>query len=166
MKLKVKIKRINKNISLPKFTYKGDWVDLRASETVEFEAPKVVSKQLQFDLKLLPLGVAIELPKGFEAIVNPRSSLPKGFGLMLANSQGVIDQSYCGDKDEWKAPLIAIRKTSIEEGERIVQFKIQLSQKATLWQKIKWLFTSGFKFVEVESLNNNIRGGFGSTGKL
>ena len=72
--------------------------------------------------------------------------------------------SYNGDNDEWKFPAIAIRETTIEKGTRICQFRIQLSQKATLWQKLKWLFSNGRKLVEVDSLNNEARGGFGSSG--
>lgn len=72
--------------------------------------------------------------------------------------------SYCGNSDEWKFPVIAIRPTFIEKGCRICQFRIQLSQKATLWQKLKWLFSSGVKLVKVDNLQENNRGGFGSTG--
>ena len=68
------------------------------------------------------------------------------------------------DNDEWKFPAIAIRETTIEEGTRICQFRIQLSQKATFWQKLKWFFSNGIKLVEVDSLNNEARGGFGSSG--
>ena len=72
--------------------------------------------------------------------------------------------SYNGNEDEWKFPAVAIRPTFIEKGTRICQFRVQLSQKATVWQKIKWLFTSGIKLVEVDNLDNTNRGGFGSTG--
>lgn len=73
--------------------------------------------------------------------------------------------SYCGNNDEWKMPVIAFKKTEINTGDRVCQFRIQLSQKATIWQKLKWLLTSGIKFVEVENLDSKDRGGFGSTGK-
>lgn len=65
---------------------------------------------------------------------------------------------------QWELLIIAIRPTSIEKGTRICQFRVQLSQKATTWQKIKWLFTSGVKLVEVDDLGNDNRGGFGSAG--
>ena len=77
---------------------------------------------------------------------------------------GVIDNTYCGNNDEWKYPAIALRDTIIKRGDRICQFRIQLSQKATLWQKIKWFLSSGIKIIKVDSLDNNDRGGFGSTG--
>jgi dUTP pyrophosphatase len=93
----------------------------------------------------------------------PRSSAAKKMGIMCANSIGVIDQSYCGDDDQWMFPAVTLRKTSISKNTRICQFRIQLSQKATMWQRIKWLFTSGIELVEVESLGNTNRGGFGST---
>lgn len=179
MKQRILIKRLNKNIELPKVINCGDWVDLRAADTFRFRAPQSGTlktrnvngqeekyRNVSFDLQLMPLGIAMKLPKGFEATVIARSSLPKGFGVILANSIGLIDNSYCGNEDEWKAPLIALRDTTIKEGERICQFRIQLSQKATRWQKIKWLFTDGIEIVEVDELpNKENRNGFGSTGK-
>jgi dUTP pyrophosphatase len=93
-----------------------------------------------------------------------RSSTPKKFGVITANSEGVIDNTYCGNNDEWKYPALAIKDTTINEGDRICQFRIQLSQKATVWQKLKWLLSSGVKIVEVESLSGANRNGFGSTG--
>lgn len=185
MKLKILVKRINKNINLPAVLDKGDWIDLRASKTIRFKAPqagvlktRVVDGQeekyrnVTFDLQYVPLGIAMKLPDGFEAVVVARSSFPKGFGGMIANSLGVIDGyttrksiGYRGDNDEWMAPVLALRDTTITANERIVQFRIQLSQKATMWQKLKWLFTSGIKIVEVDKLSDVDRGGFGSSGK-
>lgn len=177
MKLKIKVKRINKNLELPKIIDKGDWVDLRAAETVTLKAPQAGARKKRlvngvwesyrdvvFDTKLFGLGIAMQLPKGFEAVALPRSGTFKNFGVTLANSEGVIDQSYCGNEDEWKFNAIAFRDTIINEGDRVCQFKIQLSQKATFWQKIKWLLSSGVEIVEVESLNEVNRGSFGSTG--
>ena len=121
-------------------------------------------RDVKFDFKLIPLGVAMKLPKGFEAVLLPRSSTYKKFGIIQTNSIGVIDNTYCGNNDEWKYPAIALRDTVIKKGDRICQFRIQLSQKATLWQKIKWFLSSGIKIIKVDSLDNNDRGGFGSTG--
>ena len=106
----------------------------------------------------------MQLPKGFEAVLLPRSSTYIKFGIIAGNSEGVIDQSYCGDNDEWKFSAIALDSTTIEAGDRICQFRVQLSQKATIWQKIKWLFSSGVEIVEVDELNKRDRKGFGSTG--
>lgn len=177
MKLKIKVKRLNKNIDLPEVINEGDFIDLRASKTITMHAPqagvlkrhKVDGKEyshrdVEFDFKLIPLGVAMQLPKGFIAVPIPRSSTFKKYGITQANSIGVIDQSYCGNNDEWKFPAIAYRDTIIPEGERICQYEIKLSQKATVWQKLKWLFSSGVEIVEVESLESDDRGGFGSTG--
>lgn len=177
MKLKIKVKRLNKNISLPHIIEKGDWIDLKAAETVVLEAPqsgtlktttidgvKVSHRDVTFDNKLIKLGVAIQLPKGFEAVLLPRSSTYIKFGVIAGNSEGIIDQSYCGDKDEWKFSAIALENVIIEEGDKICQFRIQPSQKATMWQKLKWLLSSGIKIVEVESLSSHSRGGFGTTG--
>ena len=177
MKLKIKVKRINKNIPLPEVIDKGDWIDLRAAETVTLNAPqanilkrhkvKGVEKRhrdVEFDSRLIRLGVAMQLPKGFEAVALSRSSTYKNFGVILGNSEGVIDQPYCGDNDEWRFNAIAFRDTTINEGDRICQFRIQLSQKATMWQKIKWLLSSGVKIVEVDELSNPDREGIGTTG--
>lgn len=177
MKLKIKVKRINKNIPLPEVVKKGDRIDLRSSETLSLEAPQagtlkrhklegmeVAHRDVGFDTSLIPLGVAMQLPTGFEAVLHPRSSTFKNFGIILANGEGVIDQSYCGDNDEWKFAAVALRDTVIHEGDRICQFRIQLSQKATMWQKIKWLLSSGVEIVEVNELDNPDRGGIGITG--
>ena len=177
MKLKIKVKRLNTFFDLPEIIDKGDWVDLRASENVIMHAPQagtlkrhkvdgkeVSHRDVEFDFKLIPLGVAMKFPKGLEAILLPRSSTYKKFGIIQANSMGVIDNTYCGNNDEWKYPAIAMRDTVIHEGDRICQFRIQLSQKATFWQKLKWFLSSGIKIVEVESLDRADRGGIGSTG--
>lgn len=177
MKLKIKVKRLNKLISLPEVIENGDFIDLRASEDIVMQAPQagvlkkhkingseVSHRDVTFDLKLIPLGVAMQLPKGFIATPVPRSSTFNKYGIIQANSIGVIDQSYCGNTDEWKFPAIAFRDTIIPEGERICQYEIRLSQKATMWQKLKWLFSSGIKIVEVDKLDNPDRDGFGSTG--
>lgn len=176
MKLKIKIKRINKNLPLPEIIAKGDWIDLRASETITLKAPqagvlkkRVVEGQeipfrdVTFDTKLIKLGVAMELPKGFEALVDPRSSTPK-LKIFQTNSQGIIDNSFNGDSDEWRYWMTALGETTINEGDRICQFRIQLSQKATFWQKLKWLFSSGIEIVEVDELSDSNRDGIGSTG--
>lgn len=177
MKLKIKVKEITKGC-IPYIIQNGDWIDLVCAEDIKIDAPQADTlKEIHFndgsrakyrnvtaDLEYIPLGVAMQLPKGFEAIVAPRSSTPSKFGIMCANSFGVIDGCYCGNNDEWKFPVIAIRPTFIEKGCRICQFRIQLSQKATLWQKIKWLFSSGVELVKVDNLQENNRGGFGSTG--
>ncbi|MBR1742266.1 MAG: dUTP diphosphatase [Lachnospiraceae bacterium] len=122
---------------------KSDWIDLRSSEDVELK---------QGDFKLIPLGVAMELPQGYEAHVVPRSSTYKNFGVIQANHMGVIDSSYCGDNDMWYMPVIAMRDTVIHVNDRICQFRIMENQPK-------------LSFSEVEHLKGEDRGGFGSTGK-
>ena len=122
---------------------KSDWIDLRASETVELKAG---------DFKLIPLGVAMELPKGYEAHVVPRSSTFKNYGLLQVNSCGIIDGSYCGDEDMWRMPVYATRDTVVNFNDRICQFRIMQNQPQIVFQ-------------EVNALGNSNRGGFGSTGK-
>lgn len=122
---------------------KSDWIDLRAAEEVTLQ---------KGEFKLIPLGVAMELPKGYEAHVVPRSSTFKNFGIIQTNHQGVIDCSYCGDNDQWFMPVYAVRDTQIHVNDRICQFRIMENQPK--------LF-----FDEVECLDNADRGGHGSTGK-
>ena len=168
--MKIKVRLINPNCKF-EFIDKGEWIDLRAAQTVELKGPFAntlngsrTKRDVEFDYQLIPLGFAMKLPKGFEAIVNPRSGTFKNYGIIMVNSQGVIDSSYSGTNDEWKFPAIAFKDVMILEGDRICQFRIQPSQKASIWTKIKWLFTNKIKFVEVEDLCNNDRKGFGSTG--
>ena len=120
---------------------KSDWIDLRAAERVELKAG---------EFKLISLGIAMELPEGYEAHVVPRSSTFKTWGILQANSMGVIDGSYCGDNDEWRMPAFATRDTCIEVGDRICQFRIMENQPK-------------ITFEEVEHLGGADRGGFGST---
>ena len=121
---------------------KSDWIDLRAAEDV-------VLKKGEF--KLISLGVSMQLPKGYEAHIAPRSSTFKNFGIIQANHLGIVDESYCGDEDIWRFPAIAMRDTKISKNDRICQFRIVEHQPK-------------INFLEVESLNNAGRGGFGSTG--
>ena len=131
---------------IDKLTYvdgKSDWIDLRASEDVELKAG---------EFKLIPLGVAMELPKGYEAHLVQRSSTFKNYGILQTNSCGIIDCSYCGDEDMWRMPVYATRDTMIHQNDRICQFRIVENQPK-------------ITFDEVESLGNADRGGFGSTGR-
>ena len=163
MKLKIKVKRLG-GVPLPSVIDKGEWVDLYSRVHMEIPKPSYAKKEITFHSNAIPLGVAMKLPAGFEAIVAPRSSTFKNFGIIQSNSIGVIDNSYSGNNDEWKMPVVALKDAEIDMGDRVCQFRIQLSQKATLWQKIKWLLSSGIKVVEVENLDSEDRGGFGSTG--
>lgn len=121
----------------------GDWIDLRAAETVEMK---------EGEYKLISLGVSMQLPKGYEAHVAPRSSTYKNFGITCVNSFGIIDESYCGDNDVWRFPAKAFRDTTINKGDRICQFRIVEKMPDV-------------ELVEVETLGNPDRGGIGSTGK-
>ena len=161
---------------MPAIIDKGDWCDLYTAEEISLCGPTVTGKynrkgeqreytrKILFDSALISLGVCIEVPKGCESILVPRSSTFKKYGVMQTNSAGIIDMTYSSDKDIWKMPVIATREITIPKGTRIAQFKVQLSQKATIWQKIKWLFSSSIKIKQVDSLDNPERQGFGSTG--
>lgn len=121
----------------------GDWIDLKSRETV------ILNKG---DFRLINLGVAMQLPQGFEAHIAPRSSTFKNWGIIQVNSVGVVDESYCGDDDEWKMPVYATRDATIEKGDRICQFRIVEKQPI-------------IEFNVVNHLNNENRGGFGSSGR-
>lgn len=122
---------------------KSDWIDLRAAEKIELK---------QGEFKLIPLGVAMKLPKGYEAHIVPRSSTYKNFGIIQTNHTGIVDESYCGPNDWWYMPAYALRDTVIEKNDRICQFRIQKHQPEVV-------------FEEVEALTGQDRGGIGSTGK-
>lgn len=122
---------------------KSDWIDLRA-------AKEIALKKGEF--ALIPLGVGMELPKGYEAHVIPRSSTYKNFGILQANSCGLVDESYCGDHDQWFFPALAVRDTVIHVNDRICQFRIMEHQPE-------------ITFEETQVLAAEDRGGFGSTGR-
>ena len=120
---------------------KSDWIDLRAAEDVSLK---------KGEWKLIPLGVAMQLPEGYEAHIVPRSSTYKNFGIIQTNHCGIVDETYCGPNDWWKMPVLAMRDTFIEKNERIAQFRIIEHQPP-------------ITFIEDE-LSGKDRGGFGSTG--
>ena len=143
--MNIKIKYHVKNLEKLNFIEgeKSNWIDLRCAETT-------ILKSGEF--KLISLGISMQLPKGYEAIVVPRSSTFKNYGILQANSMGVIDESYCGDNDIWRFPAYATRDTVINVNDRICQFRIIKHQPSIV-------------FKETQSLKNQDRGGFGSTGK-
>ena len=140
--MKIKIKYFNPDLIRIEKIEKGNWIDLRAAETVEMK---------KGEFKLIPLGIAMHLPLGYEAHVVPRSSTFKNFKILQTNSFGVIDESYCGDNDQWFFPALAVEDTVIHKNDRICQFRIMDHQPA-------------IDFEEVETLGMPDRGGHGSTG--
>ena len=143
MKEIIKIKYHSDEIE--KLTYidgKSDWIDLRAAEDVVMKAG---------EFRLISLGISMKLPDGYEAHVLPGSSTYKNWGILQANSQGVIDNSYSGTNDIWRFPALAMRDTAIKVNDRICQFRIVKNQPPV-------------SFEETEHLTGTDRGGFGSTG--
>lgn len=140
----IKIKYLNNDIiRLENIGEKSDWIDLRSVERVVLKAG---------EYKLIHLGVAMQLPEGYEAHIVPRSSTFKNYGIIQTNHIGVIDHKYCGPNDWWYMPVYAMRDTIIEMNDRICQFRIEKNQPT-------------IDFEEVEELLAEDRGGFGSTGK-
>jgi dUTP pyrophosphatase len=143
--MKIKIKYFDEQMPrLQLVEGKSDWFDLRAAERTELAAG---------EWKLIPLGIAMELPEGYEAHIVPRSSTFKKWGILQTNHMGVIDESYSGDNDQWMMPVLATRDTVIEKYDRICQFRITEHQPM-------------ISFEEVGHLNGADRGGFGSTGNM
>lgn len=138
----IKIKYFDDEIEKIEKIDKGDWIDLRSAETVELK---------QGEFKLIKLGIGMILPSGYEAHVVPRSSTFKNFDVIQTNHMGVIDESYCGDNDQWRFPAYALRDTIIHKNDRICQFRIVKKQPE-------------IEFQTVEHLADTDRGGFGSTG--
>lgn len=138
----IKIKYHTDEIDKIKEIAVGDWIDLRAAETVAMNTG---------DFKLISLGVSMKLPEGYEAHVVPRSSTFKKWGVLQTNSIGVIDNSYSGTNDIWRFPALAMRDTVINKNDRICQFRIMKRQPT-------------IEFEEVDTLDSVDRGGFGSTG--
>lgn len=116
------------------------------------------------ELYVATLGIAMELPKGLSARAYLRSSTPVKHHVTMANHIAVMDATYCGNDDNWRIELLALKATTITKNTRIAQFEIVLSQFATVWQKIKWLFSGKPELIKVDSLINKNRGGLGSTG--
>ena len=139
----IKVKYLRDVRKIERFNV-GDWIDLRAAEDIHLT-------ENQYTLS--PLGVAMELPEGYEALVAPRSSTFKKYGVLMTNSIGIIDESYKGDNDEWHFPALAMHDTTIPKNERICQFRIIKHQPLV-------------HIVEVEQLCNPDRKGIGSTGRI
>ena len=123
---------------------RGDWIDLRVAEDVELKAG---------EFRIISLGVSMKLPDGYEAVIIPRSSTFKNWGIIQTNHFGLIDNSYCGDNDIWKFPALATRDVLIEKNSRICQFRIQRKME-------------NFQFNKVDKLDDVDRGGFGSSGRI
>lgn len=141
---KIKIKYHNKNIDKIEKISVGNWIDLRAAESIGLQ---------KGEFRIVSLGVSMQLPEGYEAIIAPRSSTFKKWRILQTNSLGIIDNSYSGDNDIWGMPVYAVEDTYIQENDRICQFRIQ-----KIMPKVE--------LEEVESLENPDRGGFGSTGSV
>ena len=141
---KIKIKYLSDKIEkLHYIDGKSDWIDLRCAEDI-------ILKKGEF--RLIPLGVAMALPKGYEAHIVPRSSTYKNFGIIQTNHMGVVDESYSGNGDQWYMPAYALRDTEIKANDRICQFRIMEHQPP-------------ISFEECDDLGNEDRGGIGSTGR-
>ena len=141
--MNVKVKYHDPELEHIRIETNGDWIDLRASERVFMNAG---------EYRIIPLGVSMKLPDGYEAHLAPRSSTYKRWGILMVNSVGVIDNSYSGDDDVWGFAALATRATVIEKNDRIAQFRIMKKMDPVT-------------FEEVDHLSSENRGGFGSTGR-
>ena len=124
-------------------TDKGDWIDLRCAEDVDMKSG---------EFRVLSLGISVELPENYEAHIATRSSTFKTWGILMANSHGIIDNSYCGQNDIWRFPALAMRDTHINKGDRIAQFRLVKKMEQV-------------EFITVDHLDGENRGGIGSSGK-
>ena len=140
LKIKYHVKELEK---LRYIDGKSDWIDLRVAENVSMK---------QGEYRLISMGISVEIPKGYEMLIVPRSSAYKNFGILQTNAMGVVDESFCGDNDIIHMPILAMRDTEIHINARIGQFRLMPHQPEV-------------HFIEVDHLDNEDRGGFGTTGK-
>ena len=141
-KLKIKY-HVKEREKLRYIDGKSDWIDLRVAENVSMK---------QGEYRLISMGISVEIPKGYEMLIVPRSSAYKNFGILQTNAMGVVDESFCGDNDIIHMPILAMRDTEIHINDRIGQFRLMPHQPEV-------------HFIEVDHLDNEDRGGFGTTGK-
>ena len=153
LNITIKVKYFRDDLTRLKIDPKGDMIDLYAAEDVTIN---------EMDEALIPLGVAMELPIGYRANLLPRSSTFKKWGIIVTNSMGVIDHTYCGDNDERKLAVFCLKGrefvngekcTIIHKGDKIAQFEIVPVMPKVVLE-------------EVDHLGNADRGGFGSTGSI
>lgn len=140
LKIKYHVKELEK---LRYIDGKSDWIDLRVAENVSMK---------QGEYRLISMGISVEIPKGYEMLIVPRSSAYKNFGILQTNAMGVVDESFCGDNDIIHMPILAMRDTEIHINDRIGQFRLMPHQPEV-------------HFIEVDHLDNEDRGGFGTTGR-
>ena len=140
LKIKYHVKELEK---LRYIDGKSDWIDLRVAENVSMK---------QGEYRLISMGISVEIPKGYEMLIVPRSSAYKNFGILQTNAMGVVDESFCGDNDIIHMPILAMRDTEIHINDRSGQFRLMPHQPEV-------------HFIEVDHLDNEDRGGFGTTGK-
>lgn len=148
--MKIRVKYFEGATKLKKIE-KGNWIDVYANKEIFVEVN---------ERAMVPLGFALELPKGWEGHLAPRSSTFKTWGIIQTNSVGVVDDTYIGDNDQWHMPVYCLqgkdedegkKGTWIRKGDKIGQFRIMEVMPS-------------IEFEEVESFGNKERGGFGSTG--
>ena len=140
LKIKYHVKELEK---LRYIDGKSDWIDLRVAENVSMK---------QGEYRLISMGISVEIPKGYEMLIVPRSSAYKNFGILQTNAMGVVDESFCGDNDIIHMPILAMRDTEIHINDRIGQFRLMPHQPEV-------------QCIEVDHRGNEYRGGFGTTGK-
>lgn len=121
----------------------GAWIDLACSEDVSMK---------QGDVRIIPFGINVKMPEGFEGIIAPRSSTCLKHGILMANSIGIIEKEYCGNDDVWGFVAYAVRDTFIPAGTRIAQFRIQPMMPE-------------INVIETDDMGCASRGGYGSTGE-
>ena len=149
--MKILVKQFNDDAGLT-ILPQGDWFDLNSSEDVTIKTGEI---------KLIPLGVAMRMPFGIEALLTVRSSTPRKYKIVQVNCPGIIDNSYNGDGDQWMLQVQAFEDTTIKAGTRLAQFRFQLSQRAGFPEKLCWLLNGKPSFEFVDTLSDENRGGFG-----
>lgn len=140
MKLKIKVKVLVEGC-MPEINKLGDCIDLRSAVDMDIPVPQsgtlkrrtdqegneVGYRNVTMETYYVPLGVAMELPKGFTAKILSRSSTPRKVGLFIPNGLGFVDNLYKGEEDEWNYICSPLRETSIKRGTESVNLKSDLA---------------------------------------
>lgn len=152
--MKLRIKYLENATKMERIA-KGNWIDVYAYQDTFIP---------QGERAMINLGFALELPKGWEGHLAPRSSTFKTWGIIQTNHVGVVDDTYIGDNDVWHMPVYCLQGKEIEVVDGIESNGVWIRKGDKIGQFRIMEVMPELEFEEVESFGNKDRNGFGSTG--